>query len=126
MWQGSNPIQIELAFEGQIIGFDSKELKVFKAGQISHPKMRPILQQDVDQCLLKVKLRSENIQYQIQLEESLRQLNKIDPACDVFQNEKGEYILKVCGEIHLQRCLKDLESIYFGHKVTVSDIMVDF
>lgn len=84
MWQGSNPIQIELAFEGQIIGFDSKELKVFKAGQISHPKMRPILQQDVDQCLLKVKLRSENIQYQIQLEESLRQLNKIDPACDVF------------------------------------------
>ena len=63
LWQGSNPIQVQYANEGQIIGFESKELHVFKAGQISHPDLRPILLQDVDQCLLKVKLSSENIKY---------------------------------------------------------------
>jgi hypothetical protein len=32
----------------------------------------------------------------------------------VFQNEKGEFILEAIGEIHLERCIKDLETDYFG------------
>lgn len=32
----------------------------------------------------------------------------------------------VNGEIHLQRCLCDLEHDYFGKKVLISDFLVDF
>ena len=53
-------------------------------------------------------------------------LGKVDPNCDVFQNEKGEFILEAIGEIHLERCIKDLETDYFCQKVKVSDLLVDF
>ncbi len=34
--------------------------------------------------------------------------------------------MEAIGEIHLERCIKDLETDYFGQKVKVSDLLVDF
>ena len=41
-------------------------------------------------------------------------------------NNKGEYILMVNGEIHLERCVWDLEKDFFRDKVQIGDIIVDF
>ena len=60
------------------------------------------------------------------MEESLKILNKVDPAVKIFKNEKGENIIEAVGEIHLERCLKDLEIDYFWNKLIVSDLMIDF
>lgn len=60
------------------------------------------------------------------LVEGLKILNRIDPVCEVYNDENGEYILMVNGEIHLERCIKDLENDYFGKKIMVSDFLVDF
>lgn len=58
--------------------------------------------------------------------EGLKILNRVDPVCEIYNDEKGNYILTINGEIHLERCIKDLEDDYFGKKVLVSDFLVDF
>lgn len=41
--------------------------------------------------------------------EGLKKLNKSDPAVDYYVQENGEHILVTSGEVHLERCVKDLE-----------------
>lgn len=59
--------------------------------------------------------------------EGLTKLNKADPSVSFFQNKRGEYILSTCGEIHLQRCIKDLNDDFCpGIKLNVSDPIISF
>ena len=37
----------------------------------------------------------------------------VDPVCDVIVDEKGNFILLANGEIHLERCLRDLRKDFF-------------
>ena len=44
-----------------------------------------------------------------------------------YINSQGEYILSTCGEVHLERCIKDLKDDYAqGVQVHVSDPIVTF
>lgn len=49
--------------------------------------------------------------------EALKLFNRVDPVCKIMINNKGEYILMVNGEIHLERCVWDLEKDFFKDKV---------
>lgn len=52
------------------------------------------------------------------LKEGLRKLNRADPSVSFEVNSKGEFILSTCGEVHLERCIKDLNDDYaIGVKV---------
>ena len=44
-----------------------------------------------------------------ELETGLRLLNQADPCVEIIVQENGEYILCTAGEVHLQRCVEDLE-----------------
>lgn len=52
---------------------------------------------------------SEDVKEMPVLIEGLKKLNKSDPAVDYYVQDNGEHILVTCGEVHLERCLKDLE-----------------
>lgn len=61
------------------------------------------------------------------LKVGLTKLNKSDPSVSFFINKRGEYILSTCGEIHLQRCIKDLNDDFCpGIKLVVSDPIIPF
>jgi ribosome assembly protein 1 len=61
------------------------------------------------------------------LKVGLTKLNRSDPSVNFFQNKRGEYILSTCGEIHLQRCVKDLNDDFCpGIKFNVSDPIIPF
>ncbi len=53
-------------------------------------------------------------------------MNKIDPVCDVFSDNKGNFILLANGEIHLERCLRDLKNDFFTGEIVTSEMLVDF
>ena len=37
---------------------------------------------------------------------------RADPSVEFFTNKQGESILSTCGEVHLEKCLKDLQDDY--------------
>ena len=38
----------------------------------------------------------------------LRQMSRADPSVEFFVTKHGENVLSTCGEVHLEKCLKDL------------------
>jgi len=54
------------------------------------------------------------------LRRGLRLLNQADPAVETFISGSGEMVLGVSGELHLQRCLCDLEERFAGVPVKCS------
>ena len=50
----------------------------------------------------------------------LHLLNQADANVQVFLNEKGEHILMTAGEVHLERCIRDLKETYAKVEVMVS------
>jgi ribosome assembly protein 1 len=61
------------------------------------------------------------------LREGLIKLDRSDPSVNFHINNQGEYILSTCGEVHLERCIKDLTDDFAkGIKLHVSDPIITF
>lgn len=61
------------------------------------------------------------------LETGLRKLNQSDPSVETSVTSAGEYIVAASGELHLERCLKDLrETFTTGIQIHVSKPLVSF
>lgn len=43
------------------------------------------------------------------MHEGLRKINRSDPSVDVYIEPTGDIILNTCGEVHLEKCVVDLE-----------------
>jgi ribosome assembly protein 1 len=51
-------------------------------------------------------------------------LDRSDPSVEVYFQENREHILAVCGEVHLERCIKDLEDTFAKVRTNVSSPIV--
>jgi translation elongation factor EF-G len=62
------------------------------------------------------------------LEKGLLKLSLADASVEVTATAKGERILACLGEIHLERCILDLETVYCDHKIKIrtSDPITSF
>lgn len=61
------------------------------------------------------------------LTRGLKLLNKADPVLEVFINpSSGEHLLCAIGELHLDRCLKDLRELFAKVAIKVSPPMASF
>lgn len=125
-WMGSKPVPIDEVYPGNIFGICDKNLGSYKTAYISEKEFPDILPILNEKSMVRVRISCENLQELPWLVESLKILNKVDPVCEIYNDEKGNYILTINGEIHLERCIKDLQDDYFGKKVLVSDFLVDF
>ena len=80
--------------------------------------------------LVKVTVETASGQEMDSLKEALQKLNRSDPSVSFAVNSRGEYILSTCGQVHLERCLKDLKDDYFRPaietEIQVSDPIIPF
>ncbi|CAH0390781.1 unnamed protein product [Bemisia tabaci] len=60
------------------------------------------------------------------LMKGLKILNQADACVQVIIQETGEHVLVTAGEVHLQRCIDDLEQRYAKIKVRASEPIVPF
>ncbi|KAJ3289374.1 Elongation factor-like GTPase 1 [Borealophlyctis nickersoniae] len=60
------------------------------------------------------------------LAEGLRLLNQADPSVEVLLQETGESVIVCAGELHLERCLKDLRESFAKINIQVSPPIVPF
>jgi len=120
---------VEEAPAGTIAGIGGLDDILIKTGTISTDSNCPnfIKSGTISMGLVKVAIETETITEMDMLKEGLLKLNKSDPSVNFFINKRGEYILSTCGEIHLERCIKDLNDDFCpGVKLSISDPIIPF
>ncbi|PWA45337.1 Elongation factor G, III-V domain-containing protein [Artemisia annua] len=60
------------------------------------------------------------------LMKGLRLLNRADPFVEVSVSARGEHVLAAAGEVHLERCIKDLKERFAKVDLVVSPPLVSF
>lgn len=76
--------------------------------------------------IVRVALEPTNPSEIPQLEYGLKLLNQADPCVQVFVQETGENVIVTAGELHLERCLKDLRERFAGIDITSSEPIVPY
>jgi len=76
--------------------------------------------------ILRVALEPKNPAQMPQLVEGLKLLNQADPSVEISVQETGEHILAAIGELHLERCMKDLRERFSKIEIEQSDPIVPF
>lgn len=76
--------------------------------------------------MLKVAIEPSNPADLGALVKGIKLLNRADPFVEYTVSHRGEHILAAAGEIHLERCKKDLEERFAKVKLVVSDPLVSF
>lgn len=128
LMMGSTLKLIDQAPAGSIVGIGGLDEILFKTGTISSTPMCPNFtkQQAISMGLVKVTIETE-LDGMDFLKTGLIKLNKADPSVQFYINNKGEFILSTCGEIHLERCIKDLNDDFCpGIPITLSEPIIPF
>ncbi|EFJ37397.1 hypothetical protein SELMODRAFT_403693 [Selaginella moellendorffii] len=76
--------------------------------------------------VVRVAVQCENAADLPKLAEGLKRLAKSDPMVQCSIDESGEHIVAGAGELHLEICLKDLQSEFMQTAIKVSDPVVSF
>lgn len=113
---------------GNIFSIGGLETNVFKTATISNDFNCPsIIPLHINKnSNIKVSITTENIKDLPLLLEGIKKLNRSDPAVDYYVQNNGEHILTTSGEVHLERCLKDLEDSLAKVKIKTSAPIVNF
>jgi ribosome assembly protein 1 len=126
---GSSLQAIDQAPAGCIVGIADLEGIVLKTGTLATTPVCPNFQKYkvISLGLVKVAIESELLSDMESLKEGLYKLDRADPSVNFYVNNQGEYILSTCGEVHLERCIKDLTDDFAkGVKLKVSDPIITF
>lgn len=76
--------------------------------------------------IVRVALEPDNPSDLPKLIEGLRLLNQSDPCVQTLVQETGEHVIVTAGELHLERCLKDLRERFARVPITPSKPLVPF
>jgi ribosome assembly protein 1 len=76
--------------------------------------------------ILRVAVESAEPSEMPQLIAGLQLLNQADPCAEVIVQETGEHVLLTAGELHLERCLRDLRETFAKVELHVSPPIVPF
>jgi ribosome assembly protein 1 len=76
--------------------------------------------------IVRVALEPKNPSHMPKLVEGLRLLNQADPCVETMVQSTGEHVIVCAGEIHLERCLKDLRERFAKCAIQASQPLVPF
>ncbi|KAJ1600738.1 hypothetical protein NDA14_003333 [Ustilago hordei] len=76
--------------------------------------------------IVRVALEPVNPQDMPKLIEGLKLLNQADPCVESLVQDTGEHVILTAGELHLERCLKDLRERFARCEIQVSPPLVPF
>ncbi|SPO35504.1 probable translation elongation factor 2 -putative [Pseudozyma flocculosa] len=76
--------------------------------------------------IVRVALEPANPSDMPKLVEGLKLLNQADPCVESLIQDSGEHVILTAGELHLERCLKDLRERFAKCEIQVSPPLVPF
>ncbi|XP_058824984.1 elongation factor-like GTPase 1 [Topomyia yanbarensis] len=120
--------QVESVPAGNIVGIAGLQNHVLKTATLSNtPYCPPFVDlPKIATPILRVAVEPKNIQDMPKLVRGLKLLNQADACVEVRIQESGEHVLLTLGEVHLERCIKDLQESYAKVQLNVSKPIVPF
>jgi ribosome assembly protein 1 len=76
--------------------------------------------------IVRVALEPKSPSNMPKLVEGLRLLNQADPCVEIIMQSTGEHVIACAGELHLERCLKDLRERFAKCAIQASPPLVPF
>lgn len=113
---------------GNIVGIVGLHEHVLKTATLSSTLACPSLTRMPYQAkpIVRVAVEPEDPRNYSALEAGLQRLYRSDPTVEVHVQETGEHVIVALGELHLERCIKDLKERFAKIAVQVSEPLVGF
>ncbi|XP_054286195.1 elongation factor-like GTPase 1 isoform X1 [Macrosteles quadrilineatus] len=119
---------LECVPAGNVLGIGGLEDHVLKTATLSSnlacPAFRELQLMAVP--ILRVAVETKRPSDLPALVRGLRLLNQADACVQVIVQETGEHVIVTAGEVHLERCIEDLQQRYAKVAINVSEPIVPF
>lgn len=128
LMMGRNFEPLEEAHAGMIVGLWGLQKYVTKTGTLSSSKeCPPFIGLDIfAPPVVRVAVEPKNIEEMPKLVKALKLLNQVDSCVQIMIQDTGEHVLCVLGEVHLEKCIRDLTHDYAKIELNVSKPIVQF
>ncbi|KAJ2455436.1 Cytoplasmic GTPase/eEF2-like protein (ribosomal biogenesis) [Coemansia sp. RSA 2336] len=129
MMMGRELVQLQSVPAGNVFGIRGIAGAILKSGTLaSDAQLCPNLASMHTETypIVRVALEPMNPQHMEKLARGLELLNQADPCVRVVHQATGEHVLVTAGELHLERCLKDLRERFAQCEIHVSEPIVPF
>lgn len=131
---GRELIAINEVPAGNLVGIGGLDNKVYKNCTLISDECIPenfinfakISSSMLQPPIVKVAIEPVNPLYLEYLDKGLKILEESDPIVKTYVNDNGEHILCCSGELHLERCLKDLKERFAGVDLQVSEPSIPY
>ncbi|SCU96720.1 LAME_0F17194g1_1 [Lachancea meyersii CBS 8951] len=129
IFMGKDLVPLTECPPGNIVGIGGLAGKILKNGTIVEPSVEGANLAGVNlhvTPIVRVALEPTNPTQMNKLARGLRLLNQADPCVQTYVEDTGEHILCAAGELHLERCLKDLTERFAGISITSSEPAIPY
>jgi ribosome assembly protein 1 len=128
MLMGRELHALEKVPAGNIVGIIGLQDHVLKTATLSSTLKCPSLAKMPYQAkpIVRVAIEPEDPRNFEELEAGLQRLYRSDPTVEVQVQATGEHVIVALGELHLERCIKDLKERFAKVAVRVSPPLVGF
>ncbi|ANZ73217.1 BA75_01060T0 [Komagataella pastoris] len=126
---GRDFVAIDEAPAGNIVAIGGLMGKVLKSGTVVTLNVAGVNLAGFSSSALpivRVAVEPVNPVHMHYLEKGLEMLNQADPCVRTYLQDTGEHILATAGELHLERCLKDLKERFAGIEIQVSEPAIPY
>ncbi|KAG4301225.1 hypothetical protein PCK1_002535 [Pneumocystis canis] len=124
---GKELIQIKKVYAGNIFGLGGLEESIIKNGTISSVPINYNLASTINNTpILRVAIEPKSPSDMQKLMKGLKLLNQADPCIQIQYQDSGEHIVLAAGELHLEKCLKDLCEKFTDINIHISKPSVPF
>ncbi|KAJ2839941.1 Cytoplasmic GTPase/eEF2-like protein (ribosomal biogenesis), partial [Coemansia erecta] len=129
MMMGREFVRLQEVPAGNVFGIRGVAGAILKSGTLaSDPQLCPNLAAIHSETypIVRIALEPVNPQDMSKLVRGLELLNQADPCVQVISQATGEQVLVTAGELHLERCLKDLRERFAKCEIHVSEPIVPY
>ncbi|CAI5729690.1 unnamed protein product [Peronospora destructor] len=128
MMMGRDLHKMDRVPAGNIVGIVGLQEHVLKTATLSSTLTCPSLTKMPYQAkpIVRVAVEPEDPRNFGALEAGLQRLYRSDPTVEVHVQETGEHVIVALGELHLERCIKDLKERFAKVAIQVSEPLVGF
>ncbi|CCH45923.1 elongation factor EF-2 [Wickerhamomyces ciferrii] len=126
---GKELVPLDEVPSGNIAGIGGLAGKILKNGTLIEPDVVGVNLAGINLLsppIVRVALEPANPTQIDRLERGLQLLNQADPCVQTFLEDTGEMILATAGELHLERCLKDLRERFAGIEIQASEPVIPY
>lgn len=129
MMMGRDLVSVDFVPAGHVCAVGGLEGVVHRAGTLNARTAEPVNLASVNMGgapILRVAVEPVNPSEMPKLVAGLKVLNASDPCAEYLVQETGEHVILTAGELHLERCVRDLKERFAKCDLTVSEPIVPF